>query len=75
MSRKQPSRTSARLAQGATADCRPSLNAADRRPSCLSQLTVPELRQRLKESGLSASGPKAQLVERLQTQDDQHAGS
>ena len=47
--------TSSRLAQGASTDCRPSLHAANRRPSRLSQLTVPELRQRLKESGLSAS--------------------
>ena len=43
--------------------------------SRLSQLTIPELRQRLKESGLSVGGSKAQLVERLLTQRDQPTDS
>ena len=75
---RQPRRAYVRLAQALAADHRPSHTATDRQTaSHLSQLalTVPELRQRLKESGLPVGGSKAQLVERLQTQRDQPTDS
>ena len=76
MTQRQPRRVSVRLAQALAADHRPSHTATDRRTaSRLSQLTVPELRQRLKGSGLPVGGSKAQLVERLQTQRDQPTDS
>ena len=76
MTQRQPRRASVPLAQALAADHRPTHTATDSRTaSRLSQLTVPELRQRLKESGLPVGGSKSQLVERLQTQRDQPTDS
>ena len=72
---RQPRRASVRLAQVLAADHRPSHTATDRRTASRLALTVPELRQRLKESVLPVGGSKAQLVERLQTQRDQPTDS